>query len=135
MTAYGRDIPEIVAWTMPQLRMLSRYRDIRERNERRWQLSLAIGAQSQEGAESLYEQLDGSASDEEGEYTVVAQGGTSGSSGSSDGSGKGHRVDSKGNVKAQGAPLLSDIAMGKARAPQLIPIRVINKSAPKEEDA
>lgn len=132
MTAYGRDIHEIVAWTMPQLRMLSRYRDIRERNERRWQLSMAIGAQSQEGAESLYDQLDGGANDEEGEYTVVAQGGTSGSSG---GSGKGHRVDSKGNVTAPAAPLLSDIALGKARAPQLIPIRVIDKSAPKGEDA
>ncbi len=131
MTAYGRDIPHVMAWTMPQLRLLAHYRDIRERNERRWQLSLAIGSQSEEGAESLYEQLDGGANDEEGEYTVVAQGGTSGSSG---GSGKGHRVDSKGNVKAQG-PLLSDIALGKARPPQLIPIRVIDKSAPEGEDA
>ncbi len=132
MTAYGRDIPDIVAWTMPQLRMLSRYRDIRERNERKWQLSLAIGAQSEEGAESLYDQLDGGDRDEEGEYTVIAQGGASGSSG---GSGKGHRVDSKGNVVARGASLLSDIALGKARAPQLIPVRVIDKSAPEGEDA
>lgn len=131
MTAYGLDIPDIVAWTMPQLRMLARYRDIRERNERKWQLSLAIGAQSEEGAESLYDQLGGVDNDEDGEYTVIAQGGSS-AGGSSRQS---HRVDSKGNVVAPGASLLSDIALGKARPPQLIPIRVIDKSTPKGEDA
>ena len=125
MTAYGRDIPHIMAWTMPQLRLLSRYRDIRERNERKWQLMLASGMMSQEASEELWAQLDDGNEADPGEYTVVAQGGSTGSAG-----GSGHRnhgVDSHGNVIARSAPLLSDIAMGKARAPQLIPVRVINK--------
>ncbi len=133
MTAYGRDIPEVVAWTMPQLRMLAKYRDIRERNERKWQLMLASGMMSEEASSELWAQLEGDDDDNEGEYTVVAQGGTTTSSRSGGGSQRGHGVDSHGNVLAKGAPLLSDIAMGKAHAPQLIPIRVINKSE-KETD-
>lgn len=132
MTAYGRDIPHVMAWTMPQLRMLARYRDIRERNERKWQLMLASGMMSQEASEELWAQLENGNEADEGEYTVVAQGGTTGSAGSS--STRGHGVDSHGNVIARGAPLLSAIAQGKARAPQLIPIRVIDKSVSKEED-
>ena len=127
MTAYGRDIPEVVAWTMPQLRMLAKYRDIRERNERKWQLMLASGMMSEEASSELWAQLEGDGDDNEGEYTVVAQGGTTSSS-AGGGSQRGHSVDSHGNVMSKGAPLLSDIATGKARAPQLIPIRVIDKS-------
>ncbi len=132
MTAYGRDIPHVMAWTMPQLRLLARYRDIRERNERKWQLMLASGMMSEEASSELWAQLEGDGDDNEGEYTVVAQGGTTGS-GASGGNQRGHGVDSHGNVISKGAPLLSDIAMGKARAPQLIPIRVIDKSE-KETD-
>ena len=131
MTAYGRDIPHVMAWTMPQLRLLSHYRDIRERNERKWQLMLASGMMSEEASSELWAQLEGDDSDNDGEYTVVAQGGYSGSAGGT--GSRGHGVDSHGNVMAKGAPLLSDIAMGKARAPQLIPIRVIDKST-KEQD-
>ena len=132
MTAYGRDIPHVMAWTMPQIRLLARYRNIREREERKWQLMLASGMMSEEASSELWAQLEGDSADNEGEYTVVAQGGTTSSSagGSSQ---RGHGVDSHGNVMAKGAPLLSEIAMGKARAPQLIPIRVIDKSE-KEED-
>ena len=128
MTAYGRDIPHVMAWTMPQLRMLARYRDIRERDERKWQLMLASGMMSEEASAELWAQLEGDGDDNEGEYTVVAQGGTTTSSRTGGGSQQGHSVDSHGNVMAKGAPLLSDIAMGKARAPQLIPIRVIDRS-------
>ncbi len=127
MTAYGRDIPHVMAWTMPQLRLLARYRDIRERGERKWQLMLASGMMSEEASSELWAQLDGDGEDNEGEYTVVAQGGTTSSS-AGGGSQRGHGVDSHGNVISRGAPLLSDIAQGKARAPQLIPIRVIDKS-------
>ncbi len=133
MIAYGRDIPQVMAWTMPQLRLLARYRDIRERNERKWQLMLASGMMSEEVSAELWAQLEGDGEDNEGEYTVVAQSGTTSSSAGGSGSQKGHSVDSHGNVKAPGAPLLSDIAMGKARAPQLIPIRVIDRSE-KEND-
>ena len=125
MTAYGRDIPHIMAWTMPQLRLLSRYRDIRQRNERKWQLMLASGMMAQEASEELWAQLEDGHEDETGEYTVVAQGGSTSSAGGN--SSRNHRVDSHGNVISRSAPLLSDIAMGKARAPQLIPVRVINK--------
>jgi hypothetical protein len=45
-----------------------------------------------------------------------------------------HGVDAKGNVVAQGAPLLSDIALGKASAPPLIPITTINKKENEEPD-
>lgn len=131
MTAYGRDIPHVMAWTMPQLRLVARYRDIRERNERKWQLTLASGMMSQEASEELWAQLDGDDGDNEGKYTVVAQGSSTGNAGGS--SQRGHRVDSHGNVISSGAPLLSDIAVGKARAPQLIPVRVIDKSE-KEKD-
>ncbi len=131
MTAYGRDIPHVMAWTMPQLRLLARYRDIRERDERKWQLMLASGTMSEEASSELWSQLEGD-DDNEGKYTVVAQGGTTSSS-AGGGSQRGHSVDSHGNVMSKGAPLLSDIATGKARAPQLIPIRVIDKSN-KEND-
>lgn len=125
MAAYNRDIPQIMAWTMPQLRLLARYRDIRERNERKWQLVLATGSQSQEGSDALWAQLDG----EEGEYSGVVGGGSSSAGGS-----RSHAVDSRGNVVSPGAPLLSDIALGKAVAPLTIPITVIDKSKSKEED-
>lgn len=123
MAAYSRDIPQVMAWTMPQLRLLARYRDMRERNERRWQLTLSSGMMSQEAAEALWAQLDG---DDVQIVSVDGQGSTGGRS---------HAVDAKGNVRAPGAPLLSDIALGKAVAPRLIPIKVVDKSAPKEEDA
>ncbi len=128
MTAYGRDIPQVMAWTMPQLRLLARYRNIRERDERKWQLVLAAGMMSQEASEMLWAQLEG---DDDGEYTgIVSTGITSGAT--AGGGPRSHGVDSKGNVRAPGAPLLSDIALGKAVAPRLIPITVIDKSKPKE---
>lgn len=129
MAAYAQDIPQIMAWTMPQLRLLARYRDIRERDERKWQLVLATGAQSQEGTDALWAQLDGEEG-EQGEYSGVVAGGPSSAGGS-----RSHTVDSRGNVVAPGAPLLADIALGKAVAPPTIPITVIDKSKPKEEDA
>lgn len=130
MAAYSQDIPQVMAWTMPQLRLLARYRDIRERYERKWQLALAGGMMSQEAAEALWAQLEDD--DEDGEYSGVVSSGTTSSVG---GSQRSHAVDAKGNVIARGAPLLSDIALGKAVAPQLIPITVIDKGKQKDEDA
>ncbi len=124
MAAYGRDIREVVQWTMPQLRMMARYRDIRERGDRRWNLILSADSMSEESFESLWAQL-------EGDDIQVTSSGSAG--GGATGDGKSHSVDSKGNVIARGAPLLSDIALGKAVAPPMIPIMQIDKS--KEEDA
>lgn len=133
MAAYNRDISQVVAWTMPQLRLLARYRDMRERNERRWQLALASGMLSQEAAETLWAQLEESDA-EGGPYGGVVPGGTTSSSGAA--GHLSHAVDSHGNVRAPSAPLLSDIALGKAVAPQLIPITIIDKkNESKEEDA
>lgn len=130
MAAYSRDIPQVMAWTMPQLRLLARYRDMRERNERRWQLAMASGMLSQEAAETLWAQLD-EPDAEGGPYSGVMPSTSSGAAGHLS-----HAVDSHGNVRAPSAPLLSDIALGKAMAPQMIPITIINKkSESKEEDA
>ncbi len=124
MSAYGRDIPQVMAWTMPQIRLLAHYRAIRERMERKWQLVLASGMMSQEASEMLWAQLEGN---EDGEYTGIVSVGTAGTGGSGS-TQRSHGVDAKGNVRAPGAPLLSDIAQGKAQAPRLIPITVIDKS-------
>ncbi len=129
MAAYSRDIRQVMSWTMPQLRLLGRYRAIRERNERRWELALASGMMSQEASETLWAQLGDD--EEEGEYTGVIATGTVTSGGNSHSN---HTVDSKGNVRAPNAPLLSDIALGKATAPPLIPITSIEKSKRKEEN-
>lgn len=127
MAAYNRDIHQVMAWSMPQLRLLARYRDARERNERRWQLTLASGSMSQEAAETLWAQLDGD------DVQFVSSGGQTGeATGSRSAS---HAVDAQGNVRSPGAPLLSDIALGKAVAPRMIPIKITQKSALKEEDA
>ncbi len=126
MSAYGLNIPQIMAWTMPQLRLLARYRDLRERAERKWQLALAVSSQSEEGVESLQAQLDG-------DDVQVMSSGAQTTGGGATSSRQSHTVDSKGNVRADG-PLLSDIALGKAPAPTHIPIRVIDKSEDKEED-
>lgn len=124
MAAYNRDIHQVMGWSMPQLRLLARYRDIRERNERRWQLTLASGMMSEEASEALWAQLDGD------DVQIVSVGTPSSTGGQSS-----HAVDSKGNVRAPGAPLLADIALGKAVAPQLIPIKIVDKHVSKEEDA
>jgi hypothetical protein len=103
---------------------------MRERNERRWQLALASGMMSQEAAEALWAQLE-EPDAESGPYSGVTPSTSSGAAGHLS-----HAVDSHGNVRAPGAPLLSDIALGKAMAPAMIPITIIGKkSESKEEDA
>lgn len=128
MAAYGQSIPQVMAWTLPQFKLLSRYRDLRDRNTRKWQLVLAAGMMSEEAVETLWSQLEGD------DIEFLPSGGSGSTTSSTAGLGKqSHAIDSKGNVIARGAPLLSDIALGKARAPRLIPIRVIDHA--KDGDA
>lgn len=128
MAAYGQSIPQVMAWTLPQFKLLSRYRDLRDRNTRKWQLVLSAGMMSEEAVETLWSQLEGD------DIEFLPSGGSGSTTSSTAGLGKqSHAIDSKGNVIARGAPLLSDIALGKARAPRLIPIRVIDHA--KDGDA
>ncbi len=121
MAAYGQSIPQVMAWTLPQFKLMARYRDIRERSERKWQLVLSAGMMSEEAVETLWAQLEGD------EIEFLPSGGSGSTTSSTAGIGKqSHAIDSKGNVIARGAPLLSDIALGKSRAPRLIPINVID---------
>lgn len=126
MTTYGLDISQVVRWTYPQLRLLARHQRNRVREDRRWQLMLATGTLSPEMWDELWYSLGGeklglkssdttTATVTTGHPTRIGQ--------------QSHGVDSEGNVVAPGAPLLSDIALGKSPAPHLIPIRVINKGA------
>ncbi len=128
MAAYGQGIPQVMAWTLPQFKLLSRYRDIRERNVRKWELVLSAGTMSEEAVETLWSQLEGD------EIEFLPSGGSGSTTSGTAGLGnQSHAIDSKGNVIARGAPLLSDIALGKARAPRLIPINVIDHA--KDGDA
>jgi hypothetical protein len=130
MVAYGLNISQVMAWSMPQLRLLARYRDMRERNDRRWQLALASGTMAEEAAETLWAQLAGD------DVQMASSGGSTQSTSSSRQS---HMVDSKGNVIARGAPLLSDIALGKVPAPLVLgrpfPITTVGRNKQEETDA
>ena len=127
MHAYGLDIPQVMTWTYPQLKLMLGYQTQRVRDEQRWQLVLAAGMMPQEGFDSLWDALGGSP-------VTHTSGGSSSTSSSGQIGKQSHGVDAHGNVVARGAPLLSDIALGKAVTPHLIPIRVIDKSEAKEED-
>lgn len=127
MHAYGLDINQAMAWTYPQLKLMLRYQGLRARDEQRWQLVLASGMMSQEGFDTFWDALGGKPIEH-------VSGGTSTSTASSGKMGQqSHGVDAHGNVVARGAPLLSDIALGKAMPPHLIPIKVIDKSETKED--
>ena len=121
MAAYGLDIGQVMAWTFPQLRLLNRRKRERERVERRWQLMLASGSLSPEMLDSLWQSLGGEPLDLDSQPEPATE------PSAPVGGGKSHQVDRHGNVVAPGAPLLSDIAEGKAVAPAIIPITVIGK--------
>lgn len=119
MAAYGLDIGQVMAWTFPQLRLLNRRQRERVRVERRWQLMLSSGTLSPEMLDSLWQSLGGEPLDVESRPETPPV--------TAPGSQKSHPVDRGGNVLAPGAPLLSDIAEGKAAAPAIIPITMIAK--------
>ncbi len=124
MSAYGLDISQILGWTFPQLLLLNRRRKQRERHERRFQLMLAAGSLSPQMFDGLWQSLGGEPVDLDAvESTAPVEAATPTSIGR-----QAHTVDSKGNVLARGAPLLSDIALGKTAAPPLIQITKIDKS-------
>lgn len=129
MATYGRDIRDVMAWTFPQLRLLNRHRRLRRREERRWQLMLASGTLAPEMFDQLWQTLGGEKlglkSREPAAQPTSQQPSRPGQ--------QSHDVDAEGNVLAPGAPLLSDIAVGKARAPDLIPVRVIEREQEEDE--
>ncbi len=126
MAAYGLNIVQAMEWTYPQLRLLARQRRHRIRDARRWELMLVTGTLGPEMWDELWYTLGGEKlglkspeMDDATTYQPV----------------KGqHSVDEDGNVVASNAPLLSDIALGKAAAPPLIPIRLIDKGGNKETE-
>lgn len=126
MAAYGRDIPQIMRWTYPQLRMMRRYRESRVKDERRWELILSSGTLMPEMFDSIWQQLGGA--------KIGLKNPEPPTTGDNTGVGQSGGVDEEGNVVAPaGTPLLSDIALGRSVAPPLIPVTRINKSI-KEPD-
>ena len=126
MATYGLDIIQVIRWTYPQLRLLARHQRNRIREDRRWQLMLATGTLSPEMWDELWYSLGGN---KLGLKSPDMPAGAAGTSHPTRMGQQSHGVDEEGNVLAPGAPLLSDIALGKAVAPHLIPIRVIEKGA------
>lgn len=128
MSTYGLDISQVLAWTYPQIRHMRINQFERERVERMWELTLSAGTMGEEMFDSLYEGLMGH--ERKGKMLQSADGSSNSSQPSAEVISSGsHGVDSKGNVIASGAPLLSDIAQGKAMAPQLLrpSMKVITK--------
>lgn len=120
MHAYGLNLDEVLAWTYPQLRLMRQYRDQRERDEKRWELMLATGTLAPEMLDTLWQSIGGEPLNIESKPVPVPA--TQYKAGSLD-------VDENGNVVAPpGAPLLSDIAQGKATAPSMIPITVAKRT-------
>lgn len=129
MSAYGLNVDEVLDWTLPQIRLLSEQRSLRVMDERRFALMLQTGTIPPEMWDQLWWSLGGhklglTSPESPGDSTVP-----SGKIGQQN-----HSVDAEGNVLAPGAPLLSDIALGKARPPVgFHHLTVVNKSAVKEE--
>lgn len=129
MSAYGLDISQILGWTFPQLLLLNRRRKQRERHERRFQLMLAAGSLSPQMFDQLWQGLGGEPIDLDAVPSAVpAEAAAPTRIGQ-----QSHSVDAKGNILASAAPLLSDIALGKAASPPLIRITKIDKSKENEE--
>ncbi len=128
MSAYGRDIKEVMEWTYPQLRLMARKRSYRDHDDRRWQLMLQTGTLDPEMWDTLWQTLGGKKIGlESPERTTPAATSQPTKIGQ-----QSHTVDAEGNIKAPGAPLLSDIAQGKAAAPPMLNIKFIDKSKPEE---
>lgn len=133
MAAYGLDISQILGWTFPQLLLLNRRRKQRERNERRFQLMLVAGTLPPAMFDQLWQGLGGKPIDLDAvPESAPAEAATPTQAGR-----QSHEVDAKGNVVARGAPLLSDIAQGKAAPPFVLgrpfPITKIDKDKENKE--
>lgn len=129
MASYGLDISQVLGWTFPQLLLLNRRRKQRERQGLRFQLMLAAGTLPLAAVNHLWQGLGGEPID-----VAAVEAGTAPASSTPDKIGQqSHGVDSQGNVVARHAPLLSDIALGKAQAHWLIPIHKIDKSKENQE--
>ncbi len=129
MSAYGLNVDEVLDWTLPQIRLLSEQRSLRVMDERRWELMLSTGTLPPEMWDQLWwtvggEKLGLTSPEPAAESTVP-----SGKIGQQN-----HSVDAEGNVLAPGAPLLSDIALGRARPPVgFNHLTVVDKSGAKKE--
>ncbi len=129
MSAYGLNMNEVLDWTFPQIRLLSEQRSLRVMDERRFALMLQTGTLDPEMWDQLRWSLGGhklglTSPEPPAESTVP-----SGKIGQQN-----HSVDAEGNVLAPGAPLLSDIALGKARPPVgFHHLTVVDKSEAKKE--
>ncbi len=128
MSAYGLNIDQIMGWTFPQLLLLNRRRKQRERDTRRFQLMLVAGSLAPQMFDYLWQGLGGEPIDLD-EVESEAPSTPAPSSAEF----QVHGVDEKGNVTSRGAPLLSDIALGKATAPLSVPITKIDRSEDKEK--
>lgn len=133
MAAYGLDISQILGWTFPQLLLFNRRRKQRERHERRFQLMLVSGTLPPKTFDGLWQSLGGVPID----LDAVASA-TPDPAPTPTASGRqAHGVDAKGNVLAPGAPLLSDIALGKVPAPLVLgrpfPITTVGRNKENEE--
>jgi len=125
MAAYSLNIDQVMGWTYPQLRMMRQRRHTRVQDERRWELLLATGTLPPELFDGLWQSLGG---EKLGLKNPDSPTNTESMSGA-------HSVDAEGNVVAPpGTPLLSDIALGKAAAPPLIPITSMKTKEIKETD-
>ncbi len=117
MSEYGLDISQIVAWTYPQLKLVQKVRDVRQKQERMWNVMLNAGSLGEEGVDVLVESITGKErpvrEHKETSSSIEAQSQT-----------LDHGVDSVGNVKSSG-PLLSDIALGKANIPGVLGNQII----------
>ena len=125
MSEYGLDISQVLAWTYPQIRLMRINQIEREKAERMWELVLAAGSMNEELFNDLYEGLTGKERSGKMLQSAEQQPKAEMISGSA------HGVDADGNVVAHGAPLLSNIALGTERAPNLLAgdMKVIKKDS------
>jgi hypothetical protein len=125
MSEYGLDIIQIVAWTYPQLKLLQKARDYRQKQNKLWDVIVNSGSLGEEAVDSLVEHITGKEAPprkkREDQGTAVPVSHT-----------LDHGVDSEGNVKASGAPLLGDIALGKANIPGALGEQIVRVR--KDED-
>lgn len=112
MSAYGLNIDEVLDWTFPQIHLISEQRSLRVMDERRFALMLQTGTLPPEMWDQLWWSLGGEKLGLTNPELPAESTVPSGEIGQQK-----HSVDAEGNVLAPGAPLLSDIALGKARPP------------------
>ncbi len=120
MFAYGLDIQDIMAWTYPQLLLLQKTRNVRVKQNRLFELYIASGTLSEDGFDDLFKAISGKEPNRSNRESQPKQPARSSQEITRD-----HNVDKAGNVLAAGAPLLSDIAKGKAMVPSALGSQII----------